>query len=128
MELQCKTPFLFPTTARNSLPTPAYTTKKPGQNIRRKKARILVAVHTYSWKRSLDFFCSFLPLHCSQRCCLAMFSDDDIAHLLNPGAADSRAFKSNSEYFASRMLTRKLHDEEDADRKANNSLLLNYCL
>ena len=53
----------------------------------------------------LDFF---LPLHSPQRCCLAMSSSDEIARLLNLGAADSHPLNGViSEYFAERMLTRK---------------------
>ena len=58
----------------------------------------------------------FLQLHSSQRCCLAMSSDDDIAHLLNPGAADSHAFNgSNSEYmYFTELDVDPSTDEEDA--------------
>ena len=85
--------------------------KKPGQNIRRKKARILAAVHTCSWKHSLDFF---LPIHSSQRCCIAVSSCDEIACLLNLGAADSHTLMNViSENFAESDVDLET-DEEDA--------------
>ena len=58
----------------------------------------------------LDFF---LPLHSSQRCCLAMSSSDEIARLLNLGAADSHALMDViSEYFAESDVDPET-DEED---------------